>query len=74
MRRRIVEAILAMVPDLPGDIARAVASFFIAMSDGYMVQWLLDPDATPSGEDLLGGAARLDPVGLKGRQVACAAT
>jgi AcrR family transcriptional regulator len=58
MRRRIVDGILAIVPDLPGDIARAVASFFIVVSDGYMVQWLLDPDATPTGEDLL-AAARL---------------
>ena len=56
MRRRIVEGIVAVVPDLPDDIARSVASFFIAVSDGYMVQWLLDPDATPSGEDLLLGA------------------
>jgi AcrR family transcriptional regulator len=58
MRRRIVEGILAMVPDLAPATAGAVASFFIAVSDGYMVQWLLDPDATPDGEDLL-SAARL---------------
>jgi AcrR family transcriptional regulator len=58
MRRRIVEGILAMVPDLPAGIARSVASFFVAVSDGYMVQWLLDPAATPAGTDLL-EAARL---------------
>jgi AcrR family transcriptional regulator len=56
MRRRIIEAILAVVPDLPTDSARSVASFFVAVSDGYMVQWLLDPDATPSGTDLLESA------------------
>jgi AcrR family transcriptional regulator len=56
MRRRITEAILAVVPDLPTDVARSVASFFVAISDGYMVQWLLDPEATPSGADLLEGA------------------
>jgi AcrR family transcriptional regulator len=56
MRRRIIEAILAMVPDLPADAARSVASFFVAVSDGYMVQWLLDPEATPTGADLLEGA------------------
>jgi AcrR family transcriptional regulator len=56
MRARIVEAILVMVPDLPTNIARSVASFFLAVSDGYMVQWLLDPDATPSGADFLEGA------------------
>jgi AcrR family transcriptional regulator len=56
MRKRIVEAILALVPELPADVARSVASFFLAVADGYMVQWLLDPDATPSGPDLLEGA------------------
>jgi AcrR family transcriptional regulator len=56
MRRRIIEVILTVVPDLPTDLARSVASFFVAISDGYMVQWLLDPDATPSGANLLEGA------------------
>jgi AcrR family transcriptional regulator len=56
MRNRIVEAALAVVPDVPKGLARSVASFFIAVSDGYMVQWLLDADATPSGADLLEGA------------------
>jgi AcrR family transcriptional regulator len=58
MRSRIVEGILAIVPDAPEDTARAVASFFMAVADGYTVQWLLDPDATPGGADLL-AAARL---------------
>jgi AcrR family transcriptional regulator len=56
MRRRIIEGIRALVPDLPSDEARSVASFFIAVADGYMVQWLLDSDAPPAGEDLLEGA------------------
>lgn len=56
MRRGIIEGILAMVPDLPTSVARSVASFFVAVSDGYMVQWLLDPDATPGGAELLEGA------------------
>jgi AcrR family transcriptional regulator len=56
MRRHIVEAVLLAVPDLPLPTARAVASFFVAVSDGYMVQWLLDPDATPAGAALLEGA------------------
>jgi hypothetical protein len=58
MRRRIVEGILAVVPDASEETARTVASFFIAVSDGYMVQWLLDPEGTPSGAVLL-EAARL---------------
>jgi hypothetical protein len=56
MRHRIIDAIVALVPELPANIARSVASFFVAVSDGYMVQWLLDPGATPSGADLLEGA------------------
>ena len=56
MRRRIVEGVRAVVPNLPEDVARTIASFFMAVSDGYMVQWLLDADATPSGADLLQGA------------------
>jgi AcrR family transcriptional regulator len=58
MRRRIIDAILTLLPDLPSGFARSVASFFIAVSDGYIVQWLLDPEATPAGSDLL-EAARL---------------
>jgi AcrR family transcriptional regulator len=56
MRRRIVDAIEAVVPDVPREVARSVASFFVAVSDGYMVQWFLDPEATPAGADLLEGA------------------
>lgn len=58
MRRQIIAGVQQVVPDVPEQVARAVASFFIAVSDGYMVQWLLDPDATPGGADLL-EAARL---------------
>jgi AcrR family transcriptional regulator len=34
---------------------RAVASFVIAVCDGLAVQYLLDPDQVPSGEELLAG-------------------
>jgi AcrR family transcriptional regulator len=30
-----------------------VASFLIAVIDGFVLQWLLDPDETPSGEQLV---------------------
>lgn len=36
---------------------RAVASFVIAVCDGLAVQYLLDPDQAPSGEQLLAGLA-----------------
>jgi AcrR family transcriptional regulator len=38
--------------------ARAVASFLIAVCDGLVVQWLLDPEAPPSGELLVGALER----------------
>lgn len=41
-----------------GPQASALASFQIVMCDGLLVQWLLDPDATPSGAELT-GALRL---------------
>lgn len=53
MRQRIVEGVRAVEPGIDVGTARAVASFFIAVSDGVMVQWLLDPAATPSGASLL---------------------
>ena len=33
--------------------AATLASFQIALCDGLLVQWLLDPDATPSGAELV---------------------
>jgi AcrR family transcriptional regulator len=32
---------------------KVVASFLIAVCDGLMIQWLLDPEGTPSGEELV---------------------
>ena len=32
--------------------ARAVGSFYLALLNGLMVQWMLDPDRTPSGHDI----------------------
>jgi AcrR family transcriptional regulator len=56
MRRTIVAGIAVVAPELDSGTARSVASFFMAVSDGYMLQWLLDPAATPSGAELLHGA------------------
>jgi AcrR family transcriptional regulator len=53
MRSSIVTGIATVAPELPEPAARAMASFFIAVSDGVMVQWLLDPGGTPSGAELL---------------------
>jgi len=37
----------------------AIATFVIAVCDGLALQWLLDPDATPDGTQLLEGLARV---------------
>jgi hypothetical protein len=31
---------------------RAVGSFYLALLNGLMVQWLLDPERAPSGQDM----------------------
>jgi AcrR family transcriptional regulator len=56
LRARIVDAVLALTPDLPPEAARSVASFFVAVADGYIVQWLVDPEGTPTGRHMLRGA------------------
>jgi len=40
----------------------AVASWMMAVCDGLSMQWLLDPAATPDGQDLLRGLADLRAV------------
>ena len=39
--------------DVEGVDPKVVASFLIAVCDGLLVQWLLDPDETPGGEELI---------------------
>lgn len=53
MRNAIAETIIGMNPGLPPEVAqhtRDMASFLIAVNDGLMIQWLLDPEASPTGE------------------------
>ncbi|HLX48239.1 MAG TPA: TetR family transcriptional regulator C-terminal domain-containing protein [Streptosporangiaceae bacterium] len=50
LRNTIAETVIAMAPELPQDQARDVASFLIAVNDGLMVQWLLDPERSLDGE------------------------
>jgi AcrR family transcriptional regulator len=42
-------------PDDPR--AQAIASFVVAVCDGLALQWLLDPEATPAGDQLVAGLA-----------------
>jgi AcrR family transcriptional regulator len=51
--RAAVAAMISEAMGLPdGAQARALATFQIVVCDGLLVQWLLDPDAAPSGAEL----------------------
>ena len=59
-RTQVAAMVTGLLGDLPPERAQALASFQIAICDGLLVQWLLDPDATPSGPAL--AAALVDVV------------
>ena len=50
--RAAVAAMITEVIGVPTGPARALATFQIVVCDGLLVQWPLDPDATPSGAEL----------------------
>lgn len=51
--RTSVAAMISEVIGLPdGPQTRSLASFQLVVCDGLLVQWLLDPDAVPSGPEL----------------------
>jgi AcrR family transcriptional regulator len=55
-RERVAVLVLASVGERPGqrdELAETVASFLIAVCDGFVLQWLLDPERTPTGEQLV---------------------
>jgi AcrR family transcriptional regulator len=56
-RRQVAEMVTLLVAGLPADRAQALASFQIALCDGLLVQWLLDPAAIPTGGDIAGALA-----------------
>jgi hypothetical protein len=43
---------------------RAIASLLIAICDGLMLQWLIDPEYAPSGEELIAGLEAALPTAL----------
>jgi AcrR family transcriptional regulator len=60
VHRRDRDAVAEMVKETLGEEAaaagadpRVVASFLIAVYDGFALQWLLDPDEAPKGEELI---------------------
>lgn len=51
---RLVEASLGDM-EIGDEAVRAAASFMIAVCDGLLLQWLVDPEHAPSGEELTAG-------------------
>jgi AcrR family transcriptional regulator len=60
---RLVEASLGAT-DVAEDQLRAVATFMIAVCDGLMLQWLVDPKRAPSGAEVTAGLEAALPLGL----------
>jgi AcrR family transcriptional regulator len=52
-RAQVARMVTEAVPGLSPAQATAMASFEIAMCDGLLVQWLLDPDGAPTGVELV---------------------
>lgn len=52
---------LSLADGTPADDPRcqSIAAFVIAVCDGLSIQWLLDPDHAPDGEQLLAGLATI---------------
>jgi AcrR family transcriptional regulator len=48
-----VRAMFGPVADRLGTDAEVMASLVLALFDGLVLQWLLEPDAIPSGEELI---------------------
>jgi AcrR family transcriptional regulator len=49
----MVRTSLAGTAEESGADPEVVASFLIAVCDGLLLQWILDPEKTPSGEELI---------------------
>jgi AcrR family transcriptional regulator len=61
-RARVAQLVAESLADgTPADEphCRAIATFVIAVCDGLSVQWLLDPEHSPSGEELMAGLATI---------------
>jgi AcrR family transcriptional regulator len=53
-RETIAEMVRAAIGDAVDDtVAERVASFLIAVCDGFALQYLLDPERTPTGQELV---------------------
>ena len=53
LRDAVGDMVRTSLGDDAGDDARVVASYLIAVCDGLVLQWLLDPEDTPTAERLI---------------------
>ena len=64
-RTRVAELVRASLgSELRGDTARVVASFLIAVYDGVLLQWLVDPERASSGSELISALEETIPLAL----------
>ncbi len=56
-RTGLAELLQGIDQDAPE--ARAVGGFYVALLDGLMIQWLVDPERAPTGKDLAEGLRRV---------------
>jgi AcrR family transcriptional regulator len=66
-RSAIAAMVAASLDDgapVPDQDLRAVASLIVAICDGLMLQWLIDPRRAPSGEELIAGLEAALPAAL----------
>ncbi|HZZ51728.1 MAG TPA: TetR/AcrR family transcriptional regulator [Pseudonocardia sp.] len=56
-REQVTELVASAFTFLDADTARTLASFELAVCDGLLIQWLLDPDNTPGAEELTASLA-----------------
>ncbi|WP_028934060.1 TetR/AcrR family transcriptional regulator [Pseudonocardia spinosispora] len=51
-RDQVARMVVELAPGL-GEHAHTIAAFEIAVCDGLLMQWLVDPDAAPSSDDVV---------------------
>ena len=58
-RAQATATVSELLPQLSARHADAIAAFEIAICDGLLIQWLLDPTSPPSGDDLVAALSAL---------------
>jgi AcrR family transcriptional regulator len=58
--RETRDALVALLKLADDEVGRALVSSLIANFDGLLIQWLIDPRATPGDDELLAGLDRLE--------------